>query len=164
MSLTDKIYHDLLTDIKENGSKKWDRTNTGTTSVFGRQIRFNMQDGFPMLTTKKLHLRSIIHELIWFLNGGTNVGYLNENGVTIWDEWADADGNLGPIYGKQWVKWESKDSESINQIQNAINDLKNNPDSRRIMVNAWNVGDLPVTDYRTDDKLYQDYLKNFEKK
>lgn len=154
MSLTDKIYHDLLKDIKENGSKKWDRTNTGTTSVFGRQIRFNMNDGFPMLTTKRLHLRSIIHELIWFLNGDTNVDYLNENGVTIWDEWADSEGRLGPIYGKQWVKWNSHafnkdaklDSKTgnwvINQIQKAIDDLKNNPDSRRIIVNAWNVGEL----------------------
>lgn len=137
-----KAYLDLLKDVKENGRGKDDRTGTGTRSVFGRQIRFNLEEGFPLLTTKKVHLKSIIHELLWFLSGDTNIKYLNDNGVTIWDEWADENGDLGPIYGKQWTAWEGKDGIKINQIANAINALKNNPYSRRIIVSGWNVADL----------------------
>ena len=142
-------YHKLLQHILDNGRKKGDRTGTGTISIFDYKIKFDMQDGFPLLTTKKIHTRSVIHELLWFLQGSTNIEYLNENGVTIWDEWADENGDLGPVYGKQWVNWGNNDSkalpwnQSINQIQNAIDVLKNNPDSRRIMVSAWNVGDIP---------------------
>tara|TARA_Y100000385_G_scaffold3822_1_gene4175 strand:- start:6113 stop:7111 length:999 start_codon:yes stop_codon:yes gene_type:complete len=157
-----KVYHDLLEDILKNGSKKNDRTGTGTVSVFGRQVRFNMKDGFPLLTTKKLHLRSITHELLWFLKGDTNIKYLNDNSVTIWDEWADDSGDLGSVYGKQWVDWggtfetlirrerdESghfpfvkKHNPGINQINNVVELLKNDPDSRRMVVSAWNVGEL----------------------
>lgn len=157
-----KVYHDLLEDILKNGSEKNDRTGTGTVSVFGRQVRFNMKDGFPLLTTKKLHLRSITHELLWFLKGDTNIKYLNDNSVTIWDEWADDSGDLGSVYGKQWVDWggtfetlirrerdESghfpfvkKHNPGINQINNVIELLKNDPDSRRMVVSAWNVGEL----------------------
>jgi thymidylate synthase len=235
-------YHKLLHYILDNGKKKTDRTGTGTTSIFDYKIKFDMEQGFPLITTKRLHLRSIIHELLWFLKGSTNTKYLNENGVTIWDEWADENGDLGPVYGNQWVNWGSiketprigwlhkregvwcvkwsdlhsfgegthwcytdissfnqhkyNDSDEgrkvtftetllshnpetfspnivatvsdnptvsykggINQIQNAIDTLKNNPDSRRIMVSAWNVGDIPQPDNRSDDKLYEDYLK-----
>mgnify|MGYP001190715779 CR=1 FL=1 len=157
-----KIYHDLLEDILKNGNEKNDRTGTGTVSVFGRQVRFNMKDGFPLLTTKKLHLRSITHELLWFLKGETNIKYLNDNSVTIWDEWADDSGDLGSVYGKQWVDWggtyetlirrerdESghfpfvkKHNPGVNQINNVIELLKNDPDSRRMVVSAWNVGEL----------------------
>ena len=162
LNKTDKVYHNLLKDILENGHKKGDRTGTGTTSVFGRQIRFNMKDGFPLLTTKKLHTKSIIHELIWFLSGDTNIEYLQENKVSIWDEWADLMGDLGPVYGKQWVDWSGKTqvglsakkndegyyeyiqtkTNGINQIKNLINSLMGSPDSRRIMVSAWNVGEI----------------------
>jgi thymidylate synthase len=221
----DKQYQDLLQDIIENGVKKTDRTGTGTISVFGRQIRHKMSDGFPLLTTKKMYFKGIVTELIWFLRGDTNIKYLVDNNCHIWDgdaykafekwkqdtdddirrknptidfqpleyeskeefinkiktddEFAKKWGDLGPIYGKQWRRWgkngklRMKDDEGnsfygeikqIDQIANLINGLKTNPDSRRLMVNAWNVGDLPVTDYRTDDQLYQDYLKDFEKK
>ena len=162
LNSTDKVYHDLLEDILYNGNEKDDRTGVGTVSVFGRQVRFHMKDGFPLLTTKRLHLRSIVHELLWFLKGDTNVKYLNNNGVSIWDEWADKDGELGSIYGKQWVDWggtyetlirrerdESghfpfvkKHNPGINQINNVIELLKNDPDSRRMVVSAWNVGEL----------------------
>ena len=162
LNKTDKVYHDLLKDILENGNQKGDRTGTGTKSVFGRQIRFNMKDGFPLLTTKKLHTKSIIHELIWFLSGDTNIEYLQENKVSIWDEWADMMGDLGPVYGKQWVDWSGKTqmglsaekndegyyeyienkTNGINQIQNLIKSLNKTPDSRRIMVSAWNVGEI----------------------
>lgn len=137
-----KNYLDLLTHIQRQGSEKRDRTGTGTKAVFGYQMRFDLAKGFPLVTTKKLHLRSIIHELLWFLNGDTNIKYLNDNKVRIWNEWADENGDLGPIYGKQWVAWESTDGKVINQIAKAIDDIKNNPDSRRIIVSAWNVGDL----------------------
>ena len=217
----DKQYIDLLKDILENGTKKGDRTGTGTISVFGRQIRHNMKDGFPLLTTKKMPFKTIVTELLWFLRGDTNIKFLVDNNCHIWDgdcysnyvktseptldgkylsqpefiHWIKTDdefakkwGDLGKIYGKQWRNWGSKTVKSvhdvttfmrkngeiikedsimavhnrkIDQIQNLINDLKTNPDSRRLMVNAWNVADLPVTDYRTDDELYQDYLKNF---
>ncbi len=135
-------YKKLLSHILENGVQKEDRTGTGTISVFGYQMRFDLQEGFPVLTTKKLHLRSIIHELLWFLKGDTNIAYLKENNVTIWDEWADEQGNLGPVYGYQWRSWPTRDGKSIDQIKNIIDQIKNNPDSRRIIVSAWNVGEI----------------------
>lgn len=128
--------------VLDHGTQKHDRTGTGTISVFGYQMRFNLQEGFPMVTTKKLHLKSIIHELIWFLSGDTNIKYLKDNGVKIWDEWADADGNLGPVYGSQWRSWPTPDGRKIDQISQIINTIKNNPDSRRIIVSAWNVADI----------------------
>ena len=137
-----KQYLDLMSHVLENGTQKHDRTGTGTISVFGYQMRFNLADGFPMVTTKKLHLKSIIHELIWFLSGDTNISYLKENGVKIWDEWADADGNLGPVYGSQWRSWPTPDGKHIDQIANIIHQIKNNPDSRRIIVSAWNVAEI----------------------
>lgn len=137
-----KQYHDLLQHILDNGVKKEDRTGTGTLSVFGYQMRFNLEEGFPVLTTKKLHLRSIIHELLWFLKGETNISYLNENNVSIWDEWADSEGNLGPVYGYQWRSWPTADGRHIDQIKQVVHQLKNNPDSRRIIVSAWNVGEI----------------------
>jgi len=137
-----KQYHDLLLHILNNGVKKEDRTGTGTLSVFGYQMRFNLEVGFPVLTTKKLHLRSIIHELLWFLKGETNINYLKENNVSIWDEWADSEGNLGPVYGYQWRSWPTADGRHIDQIKQVLHQLKNNPDSRRIIVSAWNVGEI----------------------
>ncbi|MDG2468207.1 MAG: thymidylate synthase [Pirellulaceae bacterium] len=137
-----RIYHDLLRDILKRGIRKTDRTGTGTTSLFGHQMRFNLADGFPLITTKKVHLKSVIHELLWFLSGDTNIGYLKENGVRIWDEWADAEGNLGPVYGSQWRSWPTADSQSIDQITQLIESIHSNPDSRRLIVNAWNVGEL----------------------
>lgn len=137
-----KQYLDLMQHVLDNGTQKHDRTGTGTISVFGYQMRFNLQDGFPMVTTKKLHLKSIIHELIWFLSGDTNIKYLKENGVRIWDEWADSDGNLGPVYGSQWRSWPTTDGRHIDQISQIINTIKNNPDSRRIIVSAWNVAEI----------------------
>ncbi len=134
-----KQYHDLLKHIIENGTKKGDRTGTGTISTFGYQMRFNLADGFPVLTTKKLHLRSIIHELLWFLQGDTNIKYLKENNVSIWDEWADENGNLGPVYGFQWRSWPTPDGKSIDQISNLIEQIKTTPNSRRLLVSAWNV-------------------------
>lgn len=135
-------YLDFLTHIKEHGVSKSDRTGTGTTSVFGYQLRFDLAKGFPLLTTKKVHLKSITYELLWFLKGDTNVKWLNDHGVTIWDEWADEQGDLGPIYGKQWTSWQGYQGETINQIQVAVDTIKNNPDSRRIVVSGWNVADL----------------------
>ncbi|RZL47834.1 MAG: thymidylate synthase [Pedobacter sp.] len=137
-----KQYLDLMQHVLDHGTQKHDRTGTGTISVFGYQMRFNLQDGFPMVTTKKLHLKSIIHELIWFLSGDTNISYLKENGVRIWDEWADEDGNLGPVYGSQWRSWPKPDGAKIDQITQIINTIKNNPDSRRIIVSAWNVAEI----------------------
>lgn len=137
-----KQYHDLLQHILDNGVKKEDRTGTGTISVFGYQMRFDLNEGFPVLTTKKLHLRSIIHELLWFLKGDTNIQYLKDNNVSIWDEWADENGNLGPVYGSQWRNWPTADGRHIDQIKQVIEQLKNNPDSRRIIVSAWNVGEI----------------------
>jgi len=137
-----KQYLQLLQHILDKGTDKGDRTGTGTKSVFGYQMRFDLSKGFPLLTTKKLHLKSIIYELLWFLKGDTNIKYLNDNGVKIWNEWADENGDLGPIYGKQWTKWKTYDGSSINQIQNAVDLIKNNPDSRRIIISGWNVADL----------------------
>jgi thymidylate synthase len=137
-----KQYHDLIKHILDHGVKKEDRTGTGTTSVFGYQMRFDLSEGFPLVTTKKVHLRSIIHELLWFLKGEGNVRYLHENGVTIWDEWADENGNLGPVYGVQWRSWPTADGRQIDQISNLIHQIKTNPDSRRLLVSAWNVGEI----------------------
>ena len=137
-----KQYLDLMQHVLDHGAQKHDRTGTGTISVFGYQMRFNLQEGFPMVTTKKLHLKSIIHELIWFLTGDTNIKYLKDNGVRIWDEWADENGNLGPVYGSQWRSWPTPDGQHIDQITNIINTIKNNPDSRRIIVSAWNVAEI----------------------
>lgn len=134
-----KQYHDLLQHILDNGTFKGDRTGTGTLSTFGYQMRFDLEDGFPVLTTKKLHLRSIIHELLWFLQGDTNIKYLKDNNVSIWDEWADENGNLGPVYGYQWRSWPTPDGGSIDQISNLIEQIRKNPNSRRLIVNAWNV-------------------------
>ncbi len=153
-------YHDLLRHILTHGARKDDRTGTGTLSVFGYQMRFDLEAGFPMLTTKKLHLRSIVYELLWFLKGDTNIGYLNDNKVSIWDEWADENGDLGPIYGKQWVAWETADGKQINQIERAVHDLRTNPDSRRIIVSAWNVGDLGKMALSPCHALFQFYVAN----
>lgn len=155
-----QAYLDLLTHIKENGTFKSDRTGTGTTSVFGYQMRFNLEEGFPLVTTKKTHLKSIIHELLWFLNGETNIGYLTENGVRIWDEWADANGDLGPVYGKQWRSWEGANGVVIDQIKEAVHTLKTNPDSRRIIVSAWNVADLPKMALMPCHAFFQFYVAN----
>jgi len=151
-------YHDLLQHILDHGAQKDDRTGTGTLSVFGYQMRFDLQAGFPLVTTKKLHLRSIIHELLWFLKGDTNVQYLQDNGVSIWNEWADENGDLGPIYGKQWVSWTGANGETINQIENAVHLLKTNPDSRRILVSAWNVAELPEMALSPCHALFQFYV------
>lgn len=153
-------YLDLLVHILENGAEKSDRTGTGTTSVFGYQMRFDLREGFPLLTTKKLHTKSIIYELLWFLQGDTNIKYLQDNGVRIWNEWADENGDLGPIYGKQWVGWEGKEGNTINQIEQAVNLIKHNPDSRRIIVNAWNVADLPDMRLSPCHALFQFYVAN----
>jgi thymidylate synthase len=138
-----KQYLDLLRHVLEHGTEKADRTGTGTRSVFGWQLRFDLAAGFPLLTTKKLHLPSIVHELLWFLKGETNIAYLKDNKVRIWDEWADADGELGPVYGKQWRRWSGGDGSEIDQIQWVVDEIKRNPDSRRLIVSAWNVADLP---------------------
>ncbi|MCR9286671.1 MAG: thymidylate synthase [Bacteroidetes bacterium] len=153
-----KQYLKLLSHVLENGAEKGDRTGTGTLSVFGYQMRFDLENGFPMLTTKKLHLKSIIHELLWFLKGDTNVKYLQENGVRIWNEWADENGDLGPVYGKQWIAWENSRGETINQIEQVIEQLNNNPDSRRIIVSAWNPGDLPNMALSPCHALFQFYV------
>ena len=137
-----KQYLELIETILEKGTKKEDRTGTGTTSVFGHQMRFDLSEGFPLVTTKKLHLKSIIHELLWFLEGDTNIKYLTDNGVKIWNEWADENGDLGPVYGAQWRSWKGANGKTIDQITEAIDMIKNNPDSRRIIVSAWNVGEL----------------------
>ena len=135
-------YHDLLRHVREHGTRKTDRTGTGTLSVFGHQMRFDLREGFPLVTTKKIHLKSVVHELLWFLRGETNTAYLREHGVTIWDEWADAEGNLGPVYGKQWRSWPTPDGGSIDQMTEVLQQLRTQPDSRRIIVSAWNVGEL----------------------
>jgi thymidylate synthase len=151
-------YRDLLRHILDHGASKGDRTGTGTLSVFGHQMRFDLQKGFPLLTTKKLHLRSIIHELLWFLRGDTNVAYLHENNVTIWDEWADADGELGPVYGYQWRSWPAADGRHIDQMTKVIDDIRRTPDSRRLVVSAWNVGDLEKMALQPCHALFQFYV------
>jgi thymidylate synthase len=153
-----QAYHDLLQHILDQGVSKTDRTGTGTISVFGYQMRFDLSKGFPMLTTKKLHLKSIIYELLWFLNGDTNIQYLNDNGVKIWDEWADANGDLGPVYGKQWRSWQCPDGRVVDQITQLIHTIKNNPDSRRMIVNAWNVGELDQMALTPCHCLFQFYV------
>lgn len=153
-----KQYHDLLQHILNHGVKKEDRTGTGTISVFGYQMRFNLEEGFPLVTTKKLHLRSIVHELLWFLTGDTNVKYLKDNKVSIWDEWADENGELGPVYGKQWRSWTTREGGSIDQIKQVVETLKKNPDSRRIIVSAWNVEDIPNMALAPCHCLFQFYV------
>jgi thymidylate synthase len=153
-----KQYLDFLQDILHNGTKKEDRTGTGTVSVFGRQMRFDLEEGFPLVTTKKLHLKSIIHELLWFLKGDTNIAYLKENKVRIWDEWADEEGNLGPVYGHQWRSWSAPNGDTIDQISNVIEDIKNNPDSRRLIVSAWNPADVPNMALPPCHLLFQFYV------
>ncbi|MEY5046328.1 MAG: hypothetical protein RL713_1553 [Bacteroidota bacterium] len=153
-----QAYLDLVKHILENGSDKSDRTGTGTRSVFGYQMRFDLSEGFPMVTTKKLHLRSIIHELLWFLKGETNIKYLKDNGVSIWDEWADENGELGPVYGKQWRSWTGADGKTHDQIVDLIQQIKKNPDSRRLIVSAWNVAELPNMALMPCHTLFQFYV------
>jgi len=153
-----RAYLDLLRDVRTRGAQKGDRTGTGTLSLFGAQIRFDLRDGFPLVTTKKVHTRSVIHELLWFLRGETHVGYLRENGVSIWDEWADEHGELGPVYGKQWRKWETADGRVIDQIANVIAEIKSKPDSRRLVVSAWNVGELERMALQPCHALFQFYV------
>ena len=155
-----KQYLDLMRHVRDNGTLKEDRTGTGTKSVFGYQMRFNLREGFPVITTKKLHLRSIIHELLWFLKGDTNIKYLKDNGVRIWDEWADEDGNLGPVYGSQWRSWPTPDGGHIDQISQVIDSIKNNPDSRRIIVSAWNVADVDNMALPPCHAFFQFYVAN----
>lgn len=153
-------YLKLLAHVMQQGEDKTDRTGTGTRSVFGYQLRFSLQEGFPLVTTKKLHIKSIIHELLWFLKGDTNIKYLNDHNVHIWDEWADADGDLGPVYGKQWRSWGTPDGRTIDQIAQAVHTLKTNPDSRRIVVSAWNVADLDHMALAPCHCLFQFYVSN----
>jgi thymidylate synthase len=153
-------YLDLMRHVLEHGHDKSDRTGTGTRSVFGWQMRFNLEEGFPLLTTKKLHTRSIFHELLWFLQGDTNIGYLKENGVRIWDEWADENGNLGPVYGHQWRHWPADDGKEVDQIAELVHSLKTNPDSRRHIVSAWNPGDVPKMKLPPCHALFQFYVAN----
>ena len=151
-------YHDLMRHVRDNGTRKSDRTGTGTLSVFGYQMRFDLTDGFPLVTTKKLHTRSIIHELLWFLKGDTNIAYLKENGVSIWDEWADETGDLGPVYGRQWRSWAAPDGRAIDQISEVIETIKTNPDSRRMIVSAWNPADVPEMALAPCHCLFQFYV------
>lgn len=155
-----KQYLDLLQKVMEHGVDRGDRTGTGTRSLFGHQMRFDLEAGFPALTTKKLHLRSIIHELLWFIQGDTNIRYLQENGVRIWDEWADAAGNLGPVYGKQWRSWATPDGRTIDQLSQVIHDIKTNPESRRLIVTAWNPADVPNMALPPCHLLFQFYVAN----
>jgi thymidylate synthase len=155
-----KQYLDLLDHVIKTGVEKTDRTGTGTISVFGYQMRFNLEEGFPLLTTKKLHLRSIIHELLWFISGDTNIRYLKDNGVKIWDEWADKDGNLGPVYGSQWRSWPAADGRKIDQLSAVIKSISTNPDSRRHLVNAWNVGEIDRMALPPCHILFQFYVSN----
>ncbi len=155
-----QTYLNLLSHILKNGTTKDDRTGTGTIAVFGHQMRFDLAKSFPLLTTKKLHVRSIIHELLWFLSGDTNIKYLQENNVSIWNEWADPNGNLGPVYGKQWRSWEARDGRVIDQISDVIHQIKTNPNSRRLIVNAWNVGDLEQMALAPCHLLFQFFVAN----
>ena len=153
-----KQYLDLFGHVLAHGTDKADRTGTGTRSVFGWQMRFDLREGFPLVTTKKLHLRSIVHELLWFLQGSTNIAYLKANKVSIWDEWADADGELGPVYGKQWRSWQGADGQAIDQIRWVVEEIRRNPDSRRLIVSAWNVADLPKMALQPCHTLFQFYV------
>ncbi|MET0329935.1 MAG: thymidylate synthase [Dyella sp.] len=153
-----RAYLDLLAHVLDHGTEKSDRTGTGTRSVFGYQMRFDLRAGFPLVTTKKLHLRSIVHELIWFLKGDTNIAYLKENGVSIWDEWADANGDLGPVYGRQWRAWPTADGGVVDQIAWVVDEIKRNPDSRRLIVSAWNVGELPKMALMPCHTMFQFYV------
>lgn len=155
-----KQYHDLLEKVLVEGTQKIDRTGTGTLSLFGHQMRFNLNDGFPLLTTKKVHFKSIAHELLWFLSGITNIGYLKANGVSIWDEWADSEGNLGPVYGYQWRSWPTTDGKTIDQISKVIEQIKSDPDSRRLIVSAWNVGMLSEMALPPCHSFFQFYVSN----
>lgn len=155
-----KAYHDLLRHVLENGTEKSDRTGVGTRSVFGYQLRCDLRNGFPLLTTKKLHTRSIVHELLWFIAGDTNIKYLRDNGVSIWDEWADANGDLGPVYGKQWRSWQTPSGASIDQLTQVIADIRRNPDSRRLIVSAWNPADVPSMALAPCHALFQFYVAN----
>ncbi|WP_298627330.1 thymidylate synthase [uncultured Legionella sp.] len=153
-------YLQLLEHILQHGAEKTDRTGTGTLSVFGYQMRFDLKKGFPLITTKKLHMRSIVHELLWFLKGDTNIGYLKDNGVTIWDEWADSNGELGPVYGRQWRSWPTADGRTIDQLSDVVQQIKSNPDSRRLIVSAWNVGELEQMALMPCHALFQFYVAN----
>ncbi len=153
-------YLELLRHVRDHGTEKSDRTGTGTRSVFGWQMRYDLARGFPLVTTKKLHLRSIVHELIWFLQGDTNIAYLKENGVSIWDEWADANGDLGPVYGRQWRAWPTADGKVVDQIAWVVDEIKRNPDSRRLIVSAWNVGELPKMALMPCHTMFQFYVAN----
>jgi len=155
-----QAYLDLLADVLEHGTPKSDRTGTGTRSVFGRQLRFDLAQGFPLLTTKKLHTRSIVHELLWFLKGETNTAYLKQHGVGIWDGWADAHGELGPVYGRQWRAWSGADGQRIDQIRDVLEQIRSYPDSRRLIVSAWNVADLPAMALQPCHTLFQFYVAN----
>lgn len=155
-----KQYHDLMNHVLEHGTKKEDRTGTGTLSVFGYQARYNLEEGFPLVTTKKLHLKSIVHELLWFLKGESNINYLKENGVSIWDEWADEEGNLGPVYGVQWRSWRGANGETIDQIANIVEQIKKNPDSRRLIVSAWNVAEIENMALPPCHAFFQFYVAN----
>ena len=155
-----RSYLDLMAHIRDNGIRKDDRTGTGTLSIFGAQLRFNLDEGFPLLTTKKVHLKSIIHELLWFLTGDTNIKYLKQNNVSIWDEWADKDGDLGPVYGRQWRSWPTPSGDKIDQITDVIHQIKNNPNSRRLIVSAWNVGEIEKMALAPCHAFFQFYVAN----
>jgi thymidylate synthase len=155
-----RSYLDLMQKILDEGTQKKDRTGTGTLSLFGAQLRFDLEEGFPLVTTKKVHLRSIIHELLWFLKGDTNIRYLKENGVSIWDEWADANGNLGPVYGAQWRSWRAPDGKTVDQISEVIEQIRKNPDSRRLIVSAWNPGEIPQMALAPCHAFFQFYVAN----
>jgi thymidylate synthase len=155
-----KQYHDLMQRVLSEGVRKEDRTGTGTLSVFGHQMRFNLEEGFPLVTTKKVHMKSIIHELLWFLKGDSNIKYLKENGVSIWDEWADENGNLGPVYGVQWRSWKTHDGRTVDQIKNLIEMIEKNPDSRRLIVSAWNVSDVDKMALPPCHTMFQFYVAN----
>ena len=155
-----RAYLDLIERVLAEGNRKTDRTGTGTISVFGHQMRFDLAQGFPLVTTKRLHLKSIVHELLWFLKGDTNIAYLKANGVSIWDEWADANGDLGPVYGKQWRSWEGADGETFDQIAWVVNEIRRKPDSRRLIVSAWNVPDIETMKLPPCHCLFQFYVAN----
>ena len=155
-----KVYHQLLEQIIQTGVSKGDRTGTGTLSIFGPQLRFDLNEGFPLLTTKKVHFKSVVYELLWFITGSTNVRFLQENGVSIWDEWADSEGELGPVYGKQWRRWQKPDGSTVDQLADLVDQLRRNPDSRRLLVSAWNVADIPSMALPPCHAFFQFYVAN----